>query len=122
MDSKRRSFIVRIGQWMIAAPAGLIATSGFAQTRRTPPPPPPTTVEQEQQKIPDNTLPPDRKPDLKRDQKQIKEDVEKLFTLAQGLKEQVEKTDSTNVLSLSFVENAKQIEKLAKQIRSLTVG
>jgi hypothetical protein len=69
-----------------------------------------------------NTPSPDVKMELKRSQQQIKDDVEKLFTLAQNLKEQVEKTDSAAVLSVSLVESTKQIESLAKQIRSLAVG
>lgn len=54
---------------------------------------------------------------LKANQKQMKEDVEKLYQLASELKEQVEKTDSVSVLSLSLVRSAEKIEKLAKQIK-----
>lgn len=54
---------------------------------------------------------------LKANQKQMKEDVEKLYQLASELKEEVEKTDSASVLSLSLVRRAGKIEKLAKQIK-----
>jgi hypothetical protein len=54
---------------------------------------------------------------LKANQKQMKEDVEKLYALASELKEQVEKTDSATVLSVSLVRRAEKIEKLAKQIK-----
>lgn len=52
-------------------------------------------------------------------QKQIQKDAQKLYALAGELKEQVEKPDSANVLSLSLVDKAKEIEKLAKQIANL---
>jgi hypothetical protein len=119
MDRKRRNFITRIGQWTIAAPVGLIAALGLAQMRSTPPPQRPRA---DAGQSPDDAPPPDPKSELKRSQQQIRDDVEKLFSLAQKLKEQVEKTDSTTVLSLSFVESTKQIESLAKQIRNLAVG
>lgn len=119
MNRKRRDFIMRFGKWMISAPVGLAATIGFAQLRSMPPPQRPSVG---QDTSPDNMPPPDPKLALKRSQQQIKDDVEKLFTLAEKLKEQVEKTDSTAVLSISFVESAKQIENLAKQIRNLALG
>ena len=119
MDRKRRDLIMRIGRWTIAAPAGLIATIGLAQVHSVPPPRLPNV---DQDATPENLPPPDPKLALQRSQKQIKDDVEKLFTLAGKLKEQVEKTDSTAVLSLSFVESTKQIESLAKHIRNLALG
>jgi hypothetical protein len=48
--------------------------------------------------------------------------VEKLFQLASELKEQVEKTDSSQVLSLALVRKAEEIEKLAKEIKSRSAG
>ena len=50
-------------------------------------------------------------------QKAIKKDVEKLYDLATQLKTEVEKTDSTAVLSLPLVRKAEEIERLAKQIK-----
>jgi len=38
------------------------------------------------------------------------------------LREQVQKTDSSSVLSVSVVKKAQQIEKLAKQIKELAKG
>lgn len=54
---------------------------------------------------------------LEERQKIIKKDVEKLYDLAAQLKAEVEKTDSTTVLSLAMVKKAEEIEKLAKQIK-----
>ena len=55
-------------------------------------------------------------------QQEIKTDVARLYEMVSELKEQVDKTDSTSTLSLSVVKKAQQIEKLAKQIKSLAKG
>lgn len=55
-------------------------------------------------------------------QQELKKDVAKLYEMVSELKEQVEKTDATSVLSLSVVKKAQQIEKLAKQIKGLAKG
>lgn len=59
---------------------------------------------------------------LEENQKDIKKNVEKLFDLASQLKEQVGKTDSTAVLSLSMVKKAEEIERLAHQIKERAKG
>lgn len=65
---------------------------------------------------------PDSRAILKNNQKDIKRDVERLAELAGDLKKQVEKTDSSEVLSLPLVRKAEEIEKLARHIRSLALG
>jgi hypothetical protein len=59
---------------------------------------------------------------LEERQKNIKKDVEKLYDLAAELKTEVEKTDSTTVLSLAMLKKAEAIEKLAKQIKDRAKG
>ncbi|MFZ0736196.1 MAG: hypothetical protein WBL70_16120 [Candidatus Acidiferrales bacterium] len=59
---------------------------------------------------------------LEENQHKIQDDVERLYSLAGELREQVKKTDSSNVLSLPLVQKAEEIEKLAKQIRTLARG
>lgn len=59
---------------------------------------------------------------LEANQKDIKKGVERLFQLASELKTEVEKTDSVQVLSVAMVKKAEEIEKLAKSIRSRTIG
>jgi len=56
---------------------------------------------------------------LKQNQREIQSDVERLFKLAQELKDQVATTDSSEVLSLPLLKKAEEIEKLAKQIKNL---
>ena len=55
---------------------------------------------------------------LKEDQKQMKQDVEKLAQLAEELKKEVESTDSVSVLSLKLVRKAEEVEKLARSIKT----
>jgi hypothetical protein len=59
---------------------------------------------------------------LEQHQKDIKKDIEKLYELATQLKNEVEKTDATSVLSLGMVKKAEEIEKLAKQIKDHAKG
>ena len=59
---------------------------------------------------------------LEENQKDIRKDIQKLFDLASQLKEQVEKTDATAVLSLAMVKKAEEIERLARQIKELAKG
>ncbi len=64
-----------------------------------------------------NTL--DTKAIERANRQELKKDVAKLYEMVSELKEQVEKTDATFVLSISIVKKAQQIEKLAKQIKNL---
>jgi len=59
---------------------------------------------------------------LEERQKNIRKDVEKLYSLASQLKAEVEKTDATTVLSLAMLKKAEEIEKLAKQIKDHAKG
>jgi hypothetical protein len=80
-------------------------------------------AEQFPQTPPQSPLPPVPKPpskiQLKANQKEIKKDVDQLFSLAQDLKEEAGKTDTVVVLSVAFVQKTEEIEKLAKKIRDL---
>ena len=67
----------------------------------------------------DIPLPPraDPKTQLKEGQKELRHDVDHLLQLAKDLKDESDKTPETDVLSLSLVKRAEDIEKLARQIR-----
>ncbi len=65
---------------------------------------------------------PERKAVERENQKQIRDDVAKLYEIAAELKSEVEKTDANATLSLSLVKKAQEIEKLAKQIKNLAKG
>jgi hypothetical protein len=71
----------------------------------------------------DNPQPPNMdKKLLEENDKDMKKKVEQLYELASQLKEQVEKTDSSKVLSLDLVKKAEEIEKLAHDIKNRTKG
>lgn len=67
----------------------------------------------------DMPLPPraDPKVQLKEDQKSLRRDVNRLLQLVKDLKDETDMTPETDVLSLSLVKKAEEIEKLAHQIR-----
>ena len=122
MDRNKRGFLTVLFSWLFAAPLALFASWGFAQqpgvTRQQSPfPPRPGDVSGG-----DDLPKVDPKQIQERNQKEIRKDVEKLFTLAEELKAEVEKTDSTSVLSLSLVQKAREVEKMAHQIANLAVG
>ncbi|HZV87112.1 MAG TPA: hypothetical protein VFF95_06170 [Candidatus Binatus sp.] len=59
---------------------------------------------------------------LEANEKDIKKNIEKLYQLASDLKAEVEKTDSSRILSLALVKKAEEIEKLAHDIKTRAKG
>lgn len=58
----------------------------------------------------------------KQNQEEVKASVQKLYELAAELKEQVDRSDASMVLSVSVVKKSQQIEKLAKHVKELAKG
>jgi hypothetical protein len=85
-------------------------------------PPPPLHHDDEKPLGSPDSSAPSTKTLLEQNQKSIKKDIEKLYQLVTQLKTEVEKTDSTAVLSLALVKKAEEIEKLAKQIKERAKG
>lgn len=54
----------------------------------------------------------------KENQKQIRLEVQQLYSMVSELKDEVEKTDPNSVFSVSIVKKAQAIEKLAKNIKN----
>ena len=122
MDNRRRNFLNALIALGVTAPIAVVTRAALAQQggighRGVPPPGGINPTESE-------PPPPafDPKKIQQHNAKVILDDVQKLYKLAGELKDQVEKTDSTSTLSLSMVQKAKEVEKLAKQIASLAVG
>jgi hypothetical protein len=61
----------------------------------------------------------DNKKMLKHNQEQIEQDIRRLYTLATDLKKEVDSTNSADILSLTLLQKADEVEKLAHQIKSL---
>jgi hypothetical protein len=59
---------------------------------------------------------------LEANEKDIKKNIDKLYQLATDLKAEVEKTDSSKILSLALVKKAEEIEKLAHDIKTRAKG
>jgi hypothetical protein len=68
------------------------------------------------------SLPSLEKRTLEGNEKEIKKKVERLYDLATELKAEVDKTDSSKVLSLNLVKKADEIEKLAHEIKTRSRG
>ena len=115
MRQRRREFLQ-------AALSATLVAGGFQAAAQSPqssqqrgqaqPPVPPRMSDEDIPRI-------DPKAILKGNQKQIQDDVKRLYALATELKEQAEKTDATAMLSLPLVRKAEEIEKLARQIKNL---
>lgn len=61
-------------------------------------------------------------PMLRANQNEMQKDIDQLYTMVQQLKEQSDKTNSTQVLSVGLVSKAKDIQDLAKKIGNLAKG
>lgn len=124
MNPNRRNFVQTLFPLALAPALAAMARANFVsfaaapqqpQSQRPTMPPTPVDPFPDAPKI-------DPKLVLKHNQQQIHDDVLKLYALAGELKEQVGKTDSTSVLSMPLIQKAEEIEKLAKQIKTLARG
>ncbi len=117
VNSDRRKFLAAFS--ILAAPVVWSARNLHAQSPETGPPSDPGS------KSGDDKLPPpvgSPKAALQDNEKNLKKKVEKLFQLATELKEEADKTDSINVLSIAMLKKADEIEKLAKDIKTRAKG
>ena len=117
MKTGRRLFLSGIAATLTGTRALLAAAQG--QQRGVPPPNPQIpdasgSTGVENSPFPSRT---DPRAHLKEDQKALRRDVDRLVQLAKDLKDESDKTPETDVLSLSLVKKAEDIEKLARQIK-----
>ncbi len=115
-ENGRRSFLGVI----FALAAGVVAVPSWLESRQRTDPRPPVPGQKPGETEPE--IKPDPQALLRENQKSIKKDVARLVELAGELKKEVDKTDSTDVLSLQMVRKAEEIEKLARQIKNLARG
>ena len=100
-----------------------LATPFTGEPARGQNPKPPQDPKTTPDTAPENPLaPPAEKRMLEENEKDIKKKVEKLYDLATELKAEVDKTDSSKVLSLNLVRKAEEIEKLARDIKNRSKG
>jgi cytochrome P450 len=116
MKTGRRFFLSGLAAMLAGTKALLAADQG---QRHDPPHIPQFPDASNSNGTDDSPLPPraDPKVQLKEDQKALRHDVDHLLQLTKDLKEESDKTPETDILSLSLVKKAEDIEKLARQIK-----
>jgi hypothetical protein len=123
MQETRRGFV-----WDLATMAGVLVVCKGVALGQTPgkptfPKPPTPGDPQEKNKTADAS-------DLKamkqavaiRNEKEFRAGVERLYQLSGELREEMQKTTTTNVLSVRMYKKTEEIEKLAKQLKNLARG
>ncbi len=118
MQEARRALLRSI----FGTTAALVAGSALLLGQNPVPNPPIVLHPNDDEPLPNPNMKSPKKVLLEENQKEIKKNVEKLFELASQLKDQVEKTDATTVLSLAMVKKADEIERLAHQIKERAKG
>lgn len=122
MRETRRAFVITL-----AAAGGLLAAENgwlFAQYPPTPPPPPKPAETPNPAEIYGNpqAAAAAKRALLQRNEKEFREGVERLYQLTSELHEEVQKTPTTDVLSVHMVKKTEQIEKLAKMLKNRAKG
>jgi cytochrome P450 len=116
MKTGRRFFLSGAAALLAGARGLRLEAQRHDPNAPVPPFPPPGGPNAGSEDVP---LPPraDPKVQLKEEQKELRRDVERLLQMVKDLKEESDKTPETDILSLSLVKKAEDIEKLAHQIR-----
>lgn len=66
--------------------------------------------------------PPDQKTVDRQVQEEIRSDVDKMYAIVSGLKQELGVSNTNLVLNLGFVKQAHELEKLAKRVKDLAKG
>lgn len=122
MQFRRRHFMAGTVAAGLLGGAGWCALLPAGQSQQRPPRPPPDRQDPNAREDENEPPLPSRKKALEENDKDIKKSVQKLFQLASDLKAEVEKTDSSNVLSMAMVRKAEEIERLARDIKNRAKG
>jgi len=122
MQETRRNFLIAA----VGAGSCLVEMrrTAMAQQRKPGMPDPPAPAEPQAQ---DKNAPPQdptakHKVTLKRNEKEFRAGVEKLFQMSSELKEEVDKTMTSDVLSVRMYKKMEEIEKLAKELKGKVKG
>ena len=122
MRDTRRVFVLAM-----ARAAGFLAAEDgwpFAQYPPTPPPPPQPAETPNPAEIRSNpqATAAAKRAILRQNEKEFREGVERLYQLSSELREEVQRTTTTDVLSLHMVKKTEEIEKLAKHLKNRAKG
>ncbi len=121
MLETRRTFV------MAVAAAGSMAVTDallFAQRPIIPPPPPKPAQTPNPAEVHSNpqAIAAAKRAMLRQNEKEFREGVERLYQLTGELREEVQKTTTTEVLSVRMVKKTEEIEKLAKLLKNKAKG
>jgi hypothetical protein len=119
MFDTRRRFLTALARTGTLALFGARILSGQAKPSGRPPTSDPAMEPESSDPAPTKSS---TKALLEANEKDIKKNIEKLYQLASDLKTEVEKTDSSQILSLALVKKAEEIEKLAHDIKARAKG
>jgi hypothetical protein len=118
MRESRRAFVLGV-----AAAAGGLATNDvllYAQRRIIPPPPPEPAEKGNPADVHSNpaAAAAAKRARLRQNEKEFREGVERLCQLTSSLRDELQKTATTDIFSLHIVKETEEIEKLAKLLKS----
>lgn len=118
MLESRRAFVIGV-----AAAAGVLTAKDmllYAQRRIIPPPPPESAEKGNPADVHSDpaAAAAAKRALLRQNEKEFREGVERLYQLTSGLRDELQKTATTDVFSLHIVKQTEEIEKLAKLLKS----
>jgi hypothetical protein len=118
MNTERRFFLSGLAAALAVARPVLAGAQRQGPPSRIPHISDPTDPAGQPENAP--TLPaPNPRAQLKENQKNLRKDADQLLELAKELKDEAEKTEQADVLSLTLMKKAEEVEKLARHIKDL---
>jgi hypothetical protein len=123
MVETRRGFLMTMAA-AASCSAGM-AGSVFEQTRGSPfpsPPPPAETQNPAEAEAGKPDAQSAKRAALRQNEKEFRAEVDRLYQLAIELKQEVDKTVTTEVFSVQMYKRTEEIEKVAKQLKARAKG
>ena len=117
LESRRELLLGMVGAaGLMSSPSFLAAESAqYPPPRPTPPSADPGALSGAPRHVNSHVL-------TAKEQEILKNDLDQLYRLVSELLKEYQSADPNTVLSVSFVKNAEQAEKLAKQVKNLSRG
>jgi hypothetical protein len=117
LESRRELLVGLVGAAGLMSSASLLAGAGaqYPPSRPTPPTGDPGALSGQPRHASPRVLSP-------KDKELLRTDLDQLYRLVSELLKEYQSADPNTVLSVSFVKNAEQTEKLAKQVKNLARG
>ena len=117
LESRRELLLGLVGTAGLISLAQLLAAAEtqYPPPRPTPPASDPGALAGAPKNVNSHVLTP-------KNQELLKTDIEQLYQFASELRKEYQAADPNAILSVSFVKNAEQAEKIAKQIKNLARG